>query len=129
MPRVSYNPRLIMKKRGMTLIVVMWISCFAFAQTTDETPAAVALRVRKADSEQRALFQNTDTLQLTLEASFGTINSDRNPESTKTYPGVLKMTDASKGSLDIPVQIAVRGNFRRKDCEFVPLRILFSKDA
>src|SRR4051794_40218304 len=107
-----------MKKRGATFIIMMLLAVFAPSQTTDETPAAAALRVRKADSENRVLFQSSDTLQLTLESNFGPINSDRNPESTKTYPGVLKMTDTQKGAVEIPIQIAVRGNFRRKDCEF-----------
>src|SRR6478672_7627632 len=118
-----------MKIRPATVLIAMLISCFATSQSTDETPAQVAIRVRKADAEGRALFQSGETLQLTLESNFGTVNSDRDPASTKTYPGVLKMTDPSKGPLEIPVQLAARGNFRRKDCEFVPLRVLFSKDA
>src|SRR4051812_5186377 len=103
-----------MKIQPAFLFVGVLLSCLTPAQTMDETPAAVALRIRKADAESRALFQSADTLSLTLEANFGSVKGDRDPESTKVYPATVKITTANKGTIAIPVQISVRGNFRRK---------------
>jgi hypothetical protein len=57
----------------------------------------------------------------------GDITKDRNPESTKTFPGVVKLTNADGSPKDIPVQISARGNLRRSRCDFIPLRIDFPK--
>ena len=113
----------------LPLILVMLASCFTFAQETPppETPAAVALRVRRTDAEKRALFQSNEPLVLTLEANFGVVTKDRDPESTKQYPGVLKTMDASGAAVDIPVQLSARGHLRRNRCDFLPLRVTFSK--
>jgi hypothetical protein len=118
-----------MRNRLRHLIIAMLVSWYAMAQIADETPAAVALRVRRVDAENRALFQSTDTLSLTLTTNFGAVTNDRDPESTKAYPGVIQMTDPNKGAIEIPVQVSARGNLRRRDCEFVPLRIAFPHDA
>jgi len=113
----------------LPVILAMFASCFTLAQETPppETPAAAALRVRRADAEKRALFQSNEPLVLTLESDFGLVTKDRDPESTKQYPGVLKTTDASGRAVDIPVQLAARGNLRRNRCDFLPLRVTFSK--
>src|SRR5262245_35046220 len=113
----------------LTLILTMFASCFTFAQEPPppETPAAAALRIRRADAEKRALFQSYEPLVLTLEANFGVVTKDRDPESTKKYPGVLKTADASGRAVDIPVELSARGNLRRNRCDFLPLRVTFSK--
>ena len=124
-----YNARhLTMKFWPVTFILVVLAACSALAQTVSETPAAAALRIRRADAESRALFQSSDTLPLTLEANFGTITKDRDPDSTNVYPGVIRLEVPDKGTIEVPVQLSVRGSLRRKTCDFVPLRVVFSKD-
>jgi len=102
------------------------MSSFALAQTPTETPAQVALRVRRADAENRALFQSSDPLPLTLEANFGVLNREREAEDTKVYPGLIKIADAGR-TVEIPVQLSARGHLRRKTCDFVPLSVGFPK--
>jgi hypothetical protein len=99
------------------------------AQTANETPAAAAIRIRRADAESRALFQSDDPLEFTLESDFGALSNERNPENTKTFPGVIRMFGANNATLEVPVQLSARGHLRRMDCGFVPLRVEFSRDA
>jgi hypothetical protein len=115
--------------RPAHFFLAMLLGFSALAQAPSETPAAVALRVRREDAEKRALFQSSDTLQMTLEADFSALNRDRDPNSTKTYPGVISVSDASGQSHQIPVQLSVRGHLRRQTCQLVPLRVAFSKEA
>src|SRR5262249_9487489 len=107
----------------------MFSSSITLAQTPNETPAAAQLRIRRVDAENRALFQSADALQLTIEANFGAITKDRDPDSTNVYPGVIRTEVANQGTTEVPIQLSVRGNLRRKTCDFVPLRVVFTKEA
>jgi hypothetical protein len=94
-------------------------------------PTADELKARRKDAEARPLFAKSEALEFTLTAPFSLINKDRNPESTKRYPGVLTVTAANGSPADIPVQLSARGHFRRmaRNCALVPLRVEFPKDA
>ena len=107
-------------------IIVMLATSVMLAQAPEETPATVALHLRRTDSENRALFQSAEPLQFTLEANFGVVTKDRNPESTKEYPGMVKIADGGR-MIEIPVQLSARGHLRRRTCEFIPLRVAFPK--
>src|SRR5437764_143943 len=115
--------------RLLHLMIAMLVSCFGLAQGVSETPAAAALRIRREDAQKRPLFQSADPLQLNLEAKFGVLTKDRDPDIANVYPGVIRMSGAGTGTIELPITISVRGNLRRKTCEFVPLRIAFSRDA
>jgi hypothetical protein len=119
-----------MKRHWRKLVILaLFPACATFAQEPPpaETPAAVAIRIRRADAEKRALFQSAEPLVLTLEANFGIVTRDRDQESTKQYPGVLRTADASGRAVAIPVQLSARGHLRRSRCDFLPLRVTFSK--
>jgi hypothetical protein len=94
-------------------------------------PDGAALKARRLEAEARPLFAKTEPLEFTLTAPFSVINKDRNPESTKRYPGVLTVTGAGGTPADIPVQLSARGHFRRmaRNCALVPLRVEFPKDG
>jgi hypothetical protein len=88
-------------------------------------PEESVLHARRAEAEQRPLFQKTDPLAFSLTADFKTVNKDRNPESTVRYPAVLKLSDERGREQTIHVRISPRGHFRRmaRNCSFVPLRV------
>jgi hypothetical protein len=118
-----------MTTRPILVIALMLASWPTLAQTVNETPAEAALRIRRADAENRALFQSDDPLEFTLEGDFGALSHDRDPESTKKYPGIIRMSGANNAPVEVPVQLSARGHLRRNDCNFVPLRVEFAKDA
>ena len=118
-----------MSLRWLTsLIIVMSASCFTLTAQDPpaETPAAAALRIRRTDAENRALFQSAETLPITIEANFGSVTRDRDLESTKQFPGRVKIADGDS-TVEIPVQISARSHLRRKTCDFLPLQVAFSK--
>jgi hypothetical protein len=102
----------------------------AKAAAPREWPDAGTLASRKKDAENRRLFREVAPLAVTITANFKAIDRDRNPASTKTFPGTLefKKDDGSLGSVD--VQIRTRGHMRRlfATCDFAPLRIEFARD-
>src|SRR5262245_43324346 len=101
--------------------IVILTSGLALSQTRtvpSESPAAAALRIRRTDAENRMLFQSAEPLRFTLEANFGPVTRDREPESTKQYPGVIKIVDGDR-TIQIPVQLAARGHLRRRTCDFI----------
>ncbi len=97
------------------------------AQAAQSWPDAAALRTRRLAAENRPLFSTHTPLEFTLTANFKTVNRDRNPESTKTFPATLTVQGRNGSPAAIPVQIRTRGHSRRlvRTCTFAPLRIEF----
>ena len=90
-------------------------------------PDADTLRKRQVDAERRALFASHEPLAFTLTADFRAIDKDRDPQSTRRFPGVLTL--ATQGAAPIAVQLGTRGNSRLnvRTCDFPPLRVDFPK--
>jgi len=101
------------------------------AKLAEPWPDTEVLNTRRIDAEKRALFQGAEPLAFTLESDFSAVNKDRNPESTKQFPAVVKMPGANGSPMSIPMQISARGHVRRmsQTCSVVPLKLQFSKDA
>jgi hypothetical protein len=93
-------------------------------------PDAAVIAKRRADAENRALFQSSEPLEFRLEADFKTVQRDRDPASTTLYPATLTAPGADGQPVTIQVQLRNRGILRRKaqTCDFPPLRIEFPKD-
>jgi len=95
-----------------------------------EWPSAKAAARQKQEAEARPLFAATTPLVFTLTANFKTVQSDRVPNSTKTYPATIEFTreDGSSTKVDLPIR--TRGQARRSYdvCEFAPLRLEFPTD-
>lgn len=93
-------------------------------------PSAEQLALRKRDAETRRLFQTAEPLAFTIVADFKAIDRDRNPESTKTFPGTISVVDTAGKTVTRPVMLRGRGHSRRnpKVCDFVPLRLEFDKN-
>jgi hypothetical protein len=87
-------------------------------------------RQRKAEAEALRLFAAEDPIIFTLAGDFKTVNKDRDPNSKKQYTAQLMMA-GENGQIDaISVKLRARGHVRRmaRTCEFVPLRVEFSKE-
>jgi hypothetical protein len=88
-------------------------------------PEDEVLLARRTEAETRKLFQVAEPLEFTLTSDFSALNKDRNPDSTKRFPGTLMIT----GGKELPVQLGSRGHLRLnpRTCEFVPIRVEFDK--
>jgi len=95
------------------------------AKLAEPWPDAAKLSERRAEAEALPLFKEDVPLPFTLEADFKAISRDRDPESTKEYPGTLTVTDQQEAAVTIPVTLTTRGksSLNPRVCEFVPLRI------
>jgi hypothetical protein len=92
-------------------------------------PDADTLRERQVEAESRRLFESDDVLEITLAADFGALNKERNPESTKEFPGVLTIAGEQGEAVATPVMLRTRGHLRLnpRTCAFVPIRVDFPK--
>lgn len=91
-------------------------------------PDAEKLRQRREDAVALRLFQSADPLAFTLTADFKAVNKDRNPNSVKRFPAVLKVAGEVGVEREIPVNLRSRGHSRLVfNCGFVPIRVEFPK--
>ncbi len=73
-------------------------------------------------------FQSLEPLEFTLEGKFSALTRDRDPESKNVYSGVIRLAGHNNATIEVPVELSARGSLRRKSCEFIPLRVAFSKN-
>lgn len=100
-------------------------------QNADEPwPDAKTLEERRKSAENRRLFDDVDPLPITISADFRTVQRDRDPKSTKTFPATVEIPTEAGGTITVPIQIRTRGHSRRlrQTCDFAPLRLEFPKD-
>jgi len=71
------------------------------------------------------LFQNNETLQVTITAPLTTLVEKRAKEGY--LPGTFRFTETDGTVVDLDLQIRTRGNFRHRTCELPPLRLNFKK--
>ncbi len=72
-----------------------------------------------------ALFQNDETLQVTITAPLTSLVKERSKEDY--LPGIFQFTEADGSVVDLDLQIRTRGHFRHRTCDFPPLRLNFKK--
>ena len=97
------------------------------AKADEPWPEPAKLAERRVAAENLPLFKSQETLEFTLTSDFGAINRDRDPKSTKQFPGTLQVTGGA--GAPIPVQVGGRGHARRNPrvCDVVPIRLNFEK--
>lgn len=71
------------------------------------------------------LFQNDETLQVTITAPLTSLIKERPKEDY--LPGIFQFTEADGSLVDLDLQIRTRGHFRHRTCDFPPLRLNFKK--
>ena len=86
---------------------------------------------QKKDAEKRALFASSTPVAFTLTGNFKAIQSDREPNSTKTFPGTVEFQGEDGSSVKVGLAIRARGQVRRSYdvCEFAPIRLEFPKEG
>jgi hypothetical protein len=99
------------------------------AKTAEPWPDAEKLAARRAEAEHLPLFGGDAALPFTLTADFSAVNRDRNPESSKRFPGVLEVQAEGGKAVSLPLQLGSRGHVRldARTCSVVPLRLEFTK--
>jgi hypothetical protein len=99
------------------------------ARMTEPWPDAKQLAERRAGAENLPLFKSQDPLPFTVTADFTAINKERDPATSKRFPGTLDVQGEGGRTQSIPVQVSPRGHARRdvRVCSAVPLRLEFEK--
>jgi hypothetical protein len=80
-----------------------------------------------AGDTAQPLFQSHETLALTLEADFSSIDSDRNAATSPYRPAVLSYRSEDGQTQSLSLQVKTRGDFRlkRENCSFLALMLNF----
>jgi hypothetical protein len=91
-------------------------------------PDAKTIADRRKSSETRRLFRSTDPLEITITANFKSVNNDRVPNSTKTFPGTIEYAGEKGTPVSMPIRLRGRGHARRQICSFVPIRLELPKE-
>jgi hypothetical protein len=101
------------------------------AAAVEAWPDAATLAERRQAAENRPLFASTEPVTFSIAADFRTVQRDRNPESTRTYPATLVVARPDGTEASFPMQIRTRGHSRRRPttCTFAPLRLEFADAA
>ena len=74
------------------------------------------------------LFRSKEPVVMWLQADFKTVFRDRDSLSTKRYPATLKFLGEKGDTTSLEVQLATRGHYRLRTCEFLPLKVYFDKE-
>jgi hypothetical protein len=94
-------------------------------------PTPEAMKKRRDEAEALPLFSSAEPVVFTLAADFKALNKDRDPESTKRFPGEVRVAGEGGSEVKIPVQLSARGHVRRmaRTCDYVPIRVEFPKQV
>jgi len=82
----------------------------------------------KGPHKPARLFRDSEPIAITLSADFKTIFKDRDSMSTKKYPGKLSYVGEAGDTVTLDVELANRGHFRLRTCDFIPLKVHFNKE-
>tara|TARA_B100001105_G_scaffold249112_1_gene235637 strand:- start:1789 stop:2826 length:1038 start_codon:yes stop_codon:yes gene_type:complete len=82
-------------------------------------PILTSVSLEAAESD--LLFQSTERLEITITAPFGRIDKERDKEIE--YAGVLSYVDSAGATINLDVELAVRGNYRliKSNCRYSQL--------
>jgi hypothetical protein len=72
-----------------------------------------------------ALFQNDETLHVTITAPLTTLVRERPKDDY--LPGVFQYTETDGTAVKFDIEIKTRGHFRHKTCDYPPLSLNFKK--
>lgn len=73
------------------------------------------------------LVVQDEILQATLKTDFSSL-IDNKLKTSEYYPGLFSFVDETGKRNEFPVKVKARGKFRRKKCEFPPMKLKFKKD-
>jgi hypothetical protein len=107
-------------------IVLLLLAGPAAAYAQDEPwPTPEEFAARAVAAEAAPLFQSHDMLRMTLRTDIDFLRSER--DTIEEAEGTVTFVDLNGAETTKPVQVRVRGNFRRdpRNCNFPPLRLNF----
>jgi len=87
---------------------------------------AAAAPVHAQDAQP--LFQSDELVSLTLNGPLRAIARDKKKDQQQWQPGTLSYSDLQGQAVTLDVELKARGNYRRKECRYPPLRVRFDKD-
>lgn len=96
--------------------------------TGEEKMAAEVAKGLKALKATDALFSNPAPLKLSLKTNIRRIRGDKGDNAPWRAATITYVDDAGK-TVEIPTQIKTRGIWRRKNCDFPPLRLNFKSEV
>jgi hypothetical protein len=100
---------------GLKVIALAAISCVCVTHQAAAQSAPEAL----------PLFLDAEPLTLTIEAPFRQIS--RKSRQRPEYDGTLQYRDAGGQTVELGVELRIRGNSRLRECDFPPLRLDFDR--
>jgi len=71
-------------------------------------------------------LQRYDSLNISIETDLKQLKSDKTDEAWQ--PGIFQVLQGDSAALRLNVQVAARGNMRKKTCDFPPIKIKFYAD-
>ncbi len=113
-----------MKQLTFTLLLILSINTFA----QKKTKKVVKNDTTQAKKHLGPLFKSDSVLAFVIVADMKPLLKDRGDKTTD-HLAVLKYARKKKGTIEIPIKIKARGNFRRQaaNCIFPPLLIDIAK--
>ncbi len=105
------------------VLLVASVPALGAAAESAAAPADLAV-----EDAPQPLFEDHETLPLTLDLPFAKLNRDRMGEP-EYFPATLTYPDPEAGAVTLPVEVRTRGKTRRRKdfCEFPPLRVRFDE--
>lgn len=101
-----------MRSYFYALVAALFLPCYSIAQSNQ--PAAGSIF---------GILQQYDPLVVDIETDFSKLKNDKDEE--KWHPAVFKILVGDSVAVQLDVQVAARGNMRKKTCDFPPLKIRF----
>lgn len=81
---------------------------------------------------QSTLFDSDEVIRFTLKTDYALLFEDREVESDEDpeqQPAMLSYEDVNGDTITQELKVRLRGNFRKKHCNFPPIRLNFAKKA
>jgi hypothetical protein len=93
--------------------------------------ACVAIVTTAAAQPSPTLFDSKEVLSLRIAADFGALMRERDSTKLKLHAGRLTYATADGQSFAMPVNLRLRGHWRRqrRNCDFAPIKVDFPRGA
>ncbi len=73
------------------------------------------------------LFESHERLALEVTAPHSKLRREKTNDSREEVEGSVSFTDANGETKTFPIKVSTRGNFRRRECRYPPIRLNFRK--
>ncbi len=106
----------------LSIVILCWFA-FHAAFASNELDAMAKERIKQSAI---SFFEKDEIIEITVKADFTALRADRD-RATNDYHLATILMQEDNDTLQIPVKIKTRGNFRLKEenCDFPPLRFKF----